>query len=511
MKPKFSISKAIALLLLAICLVVLSLIRYFLNSQLLNIPKRIAKKDLLHNYFFVTFLVFSLSIGSFYAFKALLPPRLFPEITVHSDNIAIDSIIIDYLTEMQTDSLPDTLSTEKKDSTKSEVQEAQEAQETQETQEVKEDSKPLHALENFFKKLFALEKTKTGVVRVAFFGDSMTENDLMVYDFRKSYQNKYGGSGRGFAMLSSVIELSGLSRYDFSPEWITHTFLKKKQPVPVGMSGYVSVVKGNTPVWTHFRHRKGAPNLARSELFYGKSSNDSAALTIIANGDTSIITGLETNNILNKLPLTSENSKELMLKFHNASDIPFYGVNFADGDGVYVDNFYMRSSSGAPLSTLNAELMNAFQQEFAYDLIILQFGLNVIQSDITEYSWYAAKMESTVRHLKKCFPGADFLVISSPDKAEKYETEMRTNDVLHNVLRAQKRYAEKSGAGFISLFNLMGGTGSMVKWVNSGMATSDYTHFNQKGAKRAADLIFKHIESEYEEFKKGNKLFEEGE
>jgi hypothetical protein len=103
------------------------------------------------------------------------------------------------------------------------------------------------------------------------------------------------------------------------------------------------------------------------------------------------------------------------------------------------------------------------------------------------------------------------LIISSPDKAEKYETGLRTNDVLHSVLKAQKRYAENSGAGFINLFSLMGGTGSMIKWVNSGMAKSAYAHFNQKGAKKAADLIFKHIENEYEEFKKGNNLLEDEE
>jgi lysophospholipase L1-like esterase len=434
-------------------------------------------------YFFNAFLVFSLSIGTFYAFKTLLPKRLFTEIAVHSDNIAIDSITI-----------PDTLSTVEKDSTISEVQ---------------NDIQPLQSLENFFKKLFALEKTKKNIVRIAYFGDSIKERDMIAHDFRKSYQKKYGGSGRGFAMLSNVNELWGLSRYDFSPEWVTHTFLKKVQPVPVGVSGYVSVAKNDAPVWTHFRYRAGAPPLTRSELFYGKSNNDSAKVTVISNKDTSFITNLETNNILNKQPLTSSTSEELILRFNDASEIPFYGVNFTDGDGVYIDNFFMRSSAGAPLSTLDEELMNAFHQELQYDLIILQFGLNIINSEVTKYNWYANKMENTVTHLKKCFPGADILVISLHDQAKKYETEMRTNDALPDILRAQKRYAKNSGAGFINLFQLMGGTGSMIKWVNEGMANADYTHFNYKGAKKAAELIFKQIESEYEEYKKENNLFED--
>jgi lysophospholipase L1-like esterase len=426
------------------------------------------------SYFFVAFLIFSLSICAFYAFKTLLPNRLFTEITEPDEEAAADSVMAPVLAEKRVDSLPDTAS---KDSTR-------------------------HPLERFFKKLFGLEKTKTGVVRIAFFGDSMIESDMMVHDFRKNYQGKYGGYGRGFVMLSNVSITWGLSRYDFSPDWVTYTFLKGVPPVPVGVSGYVSIAKNNAPVWTSFRQRKGAPALANAELFYGQSNNSNAKLTVIADRNTSVITNLETDKILNKQPLTSSESKELMLRFNNAKGIPFYGVNFTDGDGIYIDNFPMRSSTGEPLLTLNAELMNAFHQELQYDLIILEFGLNVIQPKITEYDDYAEQMTTTVSHLKTCFPGADFLVISAPDMGKKYGTKMLTNKDLHAVLQAQERYAENSGADFISLFQLMGGEGSMVKWVKKGIAKTDYAHFSSDGSKIAADLIFNQIESEYEEYKK---------
>jgi hypothetical protein len=151
--------------------------------------------------------------------------------------------------------------------------------------------------------------------------------------------------------------------------------------------------------------------------------------------------------------------------------------------------------------------MNAFQQELQYDLIILQFGLNVAPLNST----YAQKMEDVVKHMRVCFPGADILVISSPDRAKKYGTEMRTEYALPTLLKVQEHYAENVGAGFINLFQLMGGIGSMVKWVNTDMAKTDYAHFNVNGAKRAADLIFKQIEKYYKEYKEENNLFEEDE
>ncbi|MDR2999962.1 MAG: hypothetical protein LBU89_01750 [Fibromonadaceae bacterium] len=431
------------------------------------------------NHFFAAFLTLVFSIGAFYAFKMLLPNKLFVEIKTSDNNIAVDSIAALAIKQ-------------------NEMEEAMLVVPVVESN--------VHPLDRFFKKLFALEKTKKGVVRVAYFGDSMVESDLMVHDIRKSYQDKYGGYGRGFVMLSNVHKPWGLSRYDFSPQWTTHTFLRKS-PIPVGVSGYVSIPQSNATVWTHFRHHVGAPPLARAELFYGQSDNSNAKVTVIASRDTSVITGLQTDKILNKQPLTSSTAKELMLRFSGASGIPFYGINFTDGDGIYFDNFPMRSSSGAPLATLNVELMNAFQQEFQYDLIILKFlAWNIIKPQVKEYDWYAELMTNTMKHLKECFPGADILVVSSPDIARKYGTVMRTDYVLPSVLQAQEQYAEDSGAGFINLFQLMGGTGSMIKWVNAGMAAKDYTHLSNSGAKRAANLIFNQIEEDYEEYKKENNL-----
>ena len=49
----------------------------------------------------------------------------------------------------------------------------------------------------------------------------------------------------------------------------------------------------------------------------------------------------------------------------------------------------------------------------------------------------------------------------------------------------------------------MGGDGSMVKWVEEvpSKANKDYTHFNHRGAKEAANLIFTQLNQGYETYK----------
>lgn len=147
--------------------------------------------------------------------------------------------------------------------------------------------------------------------------------------------------------------------------------------------------------------------------------------------------------------------------------------------------------------------MRKFNDVLHYDLIILHFGTNVLNYGTVDYTWYEQQMAQVTRHLKECFPTADILVISIADKATKVEMEMKTDRAVEPLIKAQRNYAEKTGAGFINLYHLMGGNGSMVKWVEKDpvLANKDYTHFNSSGSKKVAKLIFDEIEKGYKIYK----------
>ncbi len=421
------------------------------------------------NYFLTALFTILFSIGAFCIFNALLPETLFAkQMLVHSDISAIteqEKIDIDTIVAVT-------------------------------------EYAPFDGLVNFFQKLFMLEKTKKGSVRIAYFGDSMIESDLIVQDIRKDYQKKFGGQGIGFIPLSSMSpHFGGSILYEYSPEWNTYSnFGLKKPPASLGISGYVSFADTGTSVWTHYKN--GFFSLAHPTLFYGRSNNNNAKITITADKATLNPVSLKSNEILNKYS-TASNLRELKIQFDNAESIPFYGVSFSGSDGVNIDDFALRSSSGLPLGNLNVALMNAFQRELNYDLIILQFGANVLNPEIKKYNRFAVKMANVVNHLKKCFPGADILVISQADKATKYGTEIKTDTTLAALISAQEKYARNTGSAFLDLFQLMGGEGSMIKWASETppLASADYTHFSAKGAKKIGNLIFEKLDQEYERWK----------
>jgi lysophospholipase L1-like esterase len=113
-------------------------------------------------------------------------------------------------------------------------------------------------------------------------------------------------------------------------------------------------------------------------------------------------------------------------------------------------------------------------------------------------------MTTVVNHVKQCFPGAAVLIVTTADKSTKYDMQMKSDSAVAPLIMAQKRYAVKSEAGLVNLYTLMGGDGSMVKWVENvpAKANKDYTHFNHRGAKEIAKLIYKQIDTGYIEYKR---------
>lgn len=359
----------------------------------------------------------------------------------------------------------------------------------------------------FFEKLYQLETNKKGKARIAYFGDSMTDGDMIVQDVRTQFQSVFGGEGVGFVNITSESAGSrGSIIHEFSPNWKAQSYLKTKSPLrSFGVNGSVFFAKDTiNPTWVKYKagRNRFSTTLNNPTLFYGSSKNRKGSLRQIFGKDT-VYKKLNTASMLNTTQIAGD-VKNVKVNFINADSIPFYGFNFDNGKGIHVDNFSSRGNSGLPLGSLNVDLMNAFQQKLGYDLIILQFGTNVLNYGSLNYSWYERKMTSVVNHVKECFPGAAILIITTADKSTKYDMQMKSDSAVAPLVKAQKRYAVKSEAGLVNLYTLMGGDGSMVKWVENvpARANKDYTHFNHRGAKEIAQLIYKQIDTGYQEYKR---------
>ena len=359
-------------------------------------------------------------------------------------------------------------------------------------------------MDNFFAKLKNLETQNSGKLRIAYYGDSMIEGDFIVQTLRSLFQKKYGGQGVGIIPISTPNNVPRRTiRHNFSPNWQYSSILRRGS-LPLGITGTVSFAGENSDtLWVSYK--SGTQRIVNPTLIYGKSDNINGKM-IVSSQNFYEELPLNPKNLLNLAKINSKDDS-IMLKFVGIENIPLYGVEFSATRGVFIDNFALRGSSGLPLIHLNKNLMNAFQQKYNYDLVVLQFGANVIRPDVANYRWYSDRMSGVVRHFRKCFPNADILVISAADKAARYGSEIKTDTLVYSLLRSQKEYASATNASFIDLFSAMGGEGTMAKWIAADppLGARDFIHFSPAGARIIANAIFDKLEEEFEIFKERNR------
>jgi lysophospholipase L1-like esterase len=78
-----------------------------------------------------------------------------------------------------------------------------------------------------------------------------------------------------------------------------------------------------------------------------------------------------------------------------------------------------------------------------------------------------------------------------------------THPNLEGVRDAVKNAALQSGCAFWDMYEAMGGRNSMPSWVfaDPSLAVSDFVHFNTRGARLIAEMLYNAIMYEYQEWK----------
>lgn len=350
----------------------------------------------------------------------------------------------------------------------------------------------------------ALKNAKTKGIRIAHYGDSGIEGDLITADFRESLQSKYGGSAVGhLGIISQDITFRTTIKHSFSSAstWETASlYSANPKNLPIGISGEVAVPKGNS--WVRYEVTKAQRSLKEFKsfrLFYtnAKASsikvyfNDSATPKVV-----SLVTGSDVKELVVK---SDSPAKSVKIEFPTMDQAYVFGVSLENETGVYVDNFPLRGNSGVDLQKIPAENLKNYAKYFDYKLIILEFGLNLAGKQ--DYSAYEREMGKVITQLKSAFPKTSILLVSVHDKAVKQGSNFVTDPSIPKLLETQKNIATKNNVALFSLFDAMGGQNSMSKWVkgNPPLASTDYVHFNIYGAKKVSDLL---VQSLMEEFNK---------
>lgn len=324
--------------------------------------------------------------------------------------------------------------------------------------------------------------------RIAVVGDSYIEGDIFSQDFRALMQSAYGGSGVGYMNMHS--DFPGFRRsvsQSGNKNWKCYTATKRGKEAYMSLSEQyatptgeaIATYKGvkaisNADKWTNSRFLFISPQPA---TVYTRVNDQEWEKHEVAGSE--LVQCIDTQGETTEFSVKTSSTNLVAL-----------GVWLDNDYGVSVDCMSSRGIPGYSLSKISPELAHQMNKFIKYDMIVLEFGVNAMSAKQKNYSVFSSNMEKVVDNLRRCYPGAQILIMGVGDRGEKKGGEVHSMSTIQNMIDAQRQAAMRSGVLFWDTREAMGGSDAIVEWSRNKWANKDYIHLTHKGGAELAKAFF---------------------
>ena len=372
----------------------------------------------------------------------------------------------------------------------------------------------------------------SNVVHIVHYGDSQLEEDRISATIREDLQDEFGGAGPG--MMPAIITVpsqttshsnsGALSRYIlFGPkeEEADHsrygplaqfaklegeaaiTIQKRKEQRKNTFShvGGYSTVKLLTNKGAHIKAKLNVNQTFVEVVGEDEEGNPKEKRTtkVVDAGEPTIET-------FNKLKVYTWKLKDTtsIAKMYLSGNGEIYAISADGAYGVAVDNVAMRGSSGTIFHRIDPELLAESYKAMNARLIIMEYGGNLVPgTNSGNIDWTKKLITRQIQAIQKANPDADILFIGPADMARQKDGQWQTYAGLNMTIKALREVALDNGAAYWDMHRVMGGNGSMIKWVNKepALGFTDHIHFTRRGAAYMGDLFCAALRMHYDYFK----------
>lgn len=320
----------------------------------------------------------------------------------------------------------------------------------------------------------SLAESSERVVRVLHYGDSQIEEDRMTQQLREALQARYGGSGVGLMPLAQTIPSRTVKQQ-------LHMNGRMIQPAQ-GPRRYIVY---------------GPKRDQRSDGLYGVMGQVAVMNDSLVSGSeevTAVCTPLIPTAQYTRWKVFADSS----IHYTFSGDTVFlsgrgavYGLSQESEKGLIVDNIPMRGCLGIVFTKIDSAQLTTFYRQENVKLIIMQFGGNAIPSNRNPGTIQAIVkgLRDQVQYLKTCAPEANILFIGPSDMLTQENGEWITYPMVPYMDRLLQKMAADEQIAYFSLYRWMGGSGSMARWQETGLAGSDGVHFTRSGARKAGKAV----------------------
>ena len=330
-------------------------------------------------------------------------------------------------------------------------------------------------------------------VRIAFMGDSFVEGDIVTCDLREELQSRFGGRGAGFIPADIPFATVRKSIKRTSANWKTYSVMKPKEAPEalrerLFVSGYLA------------EGRAGATTRWQATTSHASLDSCTQARILLISRDTSRVEVVLGDTLRNEFMIAGDERVREIYVEGPVDDIRLrvvegsvmcYGVTMEGNGGVTVDNFSVRSNNGHAIFGTSATVNRQVDELLGYDLVVLQYGLNIMQKGQRVYAKYRDQVRDMIAYAERCFPNAAIMVVGVSDRWVK-NTETNVYEPIGSVdalTSYQRAAADSCKVVFWNTSRVMKDLGGMPTFVSNGWAAKDYTHINYAGGKRIANAL----------------------
>ncbi|MBO5464967.1 MAG: hypothetical protein J5989_05690 [Alistipes sp.] len=332
-------------------------------------------------------------------------------------------------------------------------------------------------------------------VRVAFMGDSFVEGDILTADLRELMQDSFHGLGVGFVPVASPFTGFRQTIKTQSSGWTPYNIMQLKNvPAPYSndffVSGWVAQAsEGASTRWDMTERRRHLQECRRVRLLF--ISREESVVSIKLNDGEERTFSFDGDEVVRQIVIEEPSIRSLEMKvIRGAKGFTAIGAEFDDKQGVSIDNLSIRSNNGQAMFRSNPSVNAQINTMRQYDLVVLQYGLNIMQAERTNYSLYAEQVEKMIRYVRSCFPEAAVLVMGVSDRSQKNEQGITPMLSAIDLTEWQRTAARNCGAAFWNTYEAMQRKGGMKEFVNQNWAGKDYTHINYAGGREIARELY---------------------
>jgi hypothetical protein len=351
---------------------------------------------------------------------------------------------------------------------------------------------PNGSLAHFHERLIGLARgTVTDRVRIAVYGDSNAQADMMTGHMRRVLQARFGDGGHGFVVVGHPKGWYGHQNVRRGASWEVFMNIQVSNDlVADGHYGFANIASqtanGGARAWV--ATAKEGPVGTRAgifDVFYFRRPGG-GMFDILADGNVvkTISTRADTFEAGIERVTLEDGPHEVSCITRGRGPVRLTGISLErDVPGIVIDALGTGAMNIGHMTWVKSSTRRPMLESRGYDLVV--FHLGTAQGEL---SVHKALAKNVVEEIRAALPNASILFLTPPDAlAGRFGP--GSDPRIVSVSRQLREIASETGTAFWDYRAAMGGDASMSTFLRKKLAWTDAVHLHNKGHELMGDRL----------------------